>query len=179
MRPGKRLKWGALAVLLAWAGTVLAAGWAARESVPLTRVYAGLTCADPAKEAGIRVADTPSQADRLWDLCRGRLVLGGSAGSGPPVDLSASRLIYLHMGVRRTGGFRLDLSGESAHLLDKTLVIPVVWEAPAKGAMVPQALTHPCLLVAVPRGGYAYERIEAVDETGRTRLSEELPAIGP
>lgn len=166
-------------LLLAWAGASLAAGSAQSYSVPLTRVYAHHACADPTTMPGMRVADTQGQADHLWALCRGRLVLGGSSEKPPPLDFEEERLVFIHMGVRRTGGYRLDLVSENASLVDKTLVIPVIWAEPAKGAMVTQMLTHPCLLLAVPHGTYEYERIEVVDEQGQVRLSKNLPTSTP
>jgi hypothetical protein len=129
--------------------------------------------------AGIRVADNAAQADRLWNACRGKLVLGGDADAGkrPVMDFAAERLIYIQMGARPTGGFHLDLAGDSAHVQGQALVIPVRWEIPPKDALLTQALTHPCLLLAAPRG--VYERIEVVDQGGRTRLSVELDKISP
>lgn len=166
-----------MTLLLIWAGAALAAGSAERASVPLSRVCAHHVCTDPAAVAGIRLADTPTQADHLWTRCRGGLTLGGSADKRPPLDFAEERLIYIHMGARRTGGFRLEMAGETADLVDNTLVIPLIWGEPSKDAIVTQMLTHPCVLLSVPRGGY--ERIDVVDEQGRTRLSHTLPAQTP
>lgn len=166
-----------MTLLLIWAGAALAAGSAEHTTVPLRRVYAHHTCVDPATEAGIRLADTPAQADHLWALCRGRQTIGGSAEERPPLNFAEERLIFLQMGARRTGGFRLDLADEIATLVDKTLVISVVWQEPSKGDLVTQMLTHPCLLLAVPHGDY--QRIEVVDEQGQTRLSKNLATSKP
>jgi hypothetical protein len=129
--------------------------------------------------AGIRVAQNAAQADRFWNACRGKLVLGGSAGieQRPSLDFDEYRLIYLHMGARQTGGFTLDLAGDEAEVLNQSLIIPVVWQMPPEDGLVPQVLTHPCLLLAVPRG--AYKRIEVVDQGARTRLSFTLDAPSP
>lgn len=125
------------------------------------------------------MADNPAQADGLWNRCRGRLVLEGSndAWQRPEIDFETRRLIYIHMGTRRTGGFHLDLADEGADLVDRTLIIPVIWEMPSKDTVVPQMLTHPCLLLAAPRGGY--ERIQVLDQAGEVRLAANLPAAAP
>jgi hypothetical protein len=93
------------------------------------------------------------------------------------VDFKSQRLVYLHMGARRTGGYRLDLAGETADLVGKTLVIPVSWQEPGEDALVTQMLTHPCLLLVLPRG--AYNRIEVVDQSGQTRLSTTIQSSTP
>jgi hypothetical protein len=149
--------------------------------VPLDRLCVRQTCAEPTPSPGIRVADNPLQADRLWNACRGRLILGGSADAGkrPVVDFAYERLIYIHMGARRTGGFHLNLAGDNAEVVDRTLVIPVIWEVPSKGAMVPQVLTHPCLLLAAPRGAYSRIAVVDVDRDGQTLLSTPLPLSTP
>jgi hypothetical protein len=122
------------------------------------------------------VADNPAQADKLWKRCRGRLVLegGNDAGLRSEIDFDTQRLVYIHMGARSTGGFHLDLADEGADLVDRTLIIPVTWEMPSKDAVVPQMLTHPCLLLAAPRGGY--ERIQILDQAGDVRLAANFPA---
>jgi hypothetical protein len=145
----------------------------------LTPLYTHHTCADTGPSAGILVAENPAQAEALWRRCRGRLVLGSGNGTGqrPETDYGAKRLIYIHMGTKPTGGFRLDLSADRAQVVDRTLIIPVRWESPAQDAIVPQMVTHPCLLVAAPKA--AYTHIQVVDQTGRVRLSMALEAPSP
>ena len=118
MRGCKIRLWGLLGLLLTGVGC--SAGLATtRHAEPLTRLCANHTCADTTASPGILVADNPAQADLLWNRCRGRLVLGGGAEDEqwPEIDFGEKRLIYIHMGARRSGGFRLDLAGEIAHIV--------------------------------------------------------------
>lgn len=114
---------------------------------------AGLTRVDYAAVAGIR----------------GGTLLGMSRPKGDAQgdDLL---LVAISRGRQPTPGYGFTLEG--AHRRDSTVVISVNWETPASGAVLPQTLTHPCLVVGLPRAGF--ERVEAVDQTGESLGELEL-----
>ena len=72
------------------------------------------------------------------------------------------------MGQQRTGGYRMALNTDRAVVTDSAARISLLWTEPSADSIVSQALTHPCILVAIPRGGYS--RIVVVDQNGQQRL---------
>ena len=168
-----------LFLLAVFAGSVMTACASKYSTVELTPLFAHNTCPDTTPTPGIRVANTSEEADHIWSLCRRQLALGGDADTEkrPTVNFNEERLIYVHMGARRTGGYRLYLAGKRGQVVNKTLVIPIGWQEPARGDIVTQMLTHPCLLLAAPRG--IYKRLEVVDQAGQIRFSEDLSAATP
>ena len=90
----------------------------------------------------------------------------------PEVDFARDYVVLIDMGQRPTGGYALKLAQPSVAVEEGTATVRVDWIEPPPGAFVTQALTSPCLVLAVPRGDYS--RLRVVDQTLRTRF--ELPA---
>jgi hypothetical protein len=70
-------------------------------------------------------------------------------------------LVAVSRGPQPTAGYSLAL--DSATLDHGTAVLTVRWETPAAGSMQAQVITHPCLVVAVPRA--PVERVRVVDQS--------------
>lgn len=81
-------------------------------------------------------------------------------------------VLQINMGMKSTGGYRLGLTGNGSVDEDDWLVLSIEWGIPAKGAMLTQAITSPCLLLATPM--QAYKGIRVLDQTGKTRLKASL-----
>ena len=67
--------------------------------------------------------------------------------------------MQIMMGRKSTGGYSLALSAAQTMMEDGWAVIPVQWNVPAEGMMLTQALTSPCLFIAIPRQQYRGIRI--------------------
>lgn len=138
------------------AGLVLCAGCADDAAVDATTVLnynrcqgldAGLTRVDYAAVAGIR----------------GGTLLGMSASDGNEAAGDDDvLLVAISRGRQPTPGYGFTL--EEAYRDGTTAVVRVRWETPEAGAVLPQTLTHPCLVVGLPRD--AFQRVEAVDQRG-------------
>lgn len=115
-------------------------------------IDSGLTVVDYADVAGIR-------GSKL-------LRMGGDNGAESPVDAAEEDrelvLIAISRGRQPTPGYRLTLAG--AERLDATALISVLWETPPSGSILPQAISHPCLVVSLPKSGL--RRVEAFDQAG-------------
>jgi hypothetical protein len=59
-----------------------------------------------------------------------------------------------------------------AHRRNGTAVVSVDWTTPPSGAVLPQVLTHPCLVVGMPRANLT--RVEALDGAGTSLGTLEL-----
>jgi len=100
---------------------------------------------------------------------RGLTLIGMTANDdGPQDDLT---LVAVSNGQRPTAGYGLTLN-DSAHLDDGTLTIEVTSVEPAADALVPQVLTHPCVVVGIPR--IPVSRVLVVDQHARQIGAVEL-----
>ncbi len=82
-------------------------------------------------------------------------------------------LLWVNMGPRPTGGYRLELADPTARVRQSVATLQVTWQRPAPGSFVTQALTSPCLLLKMPHTGI--RKIEVVDQDGRRRAEVALP----
>lgn len=108
-------------------------------------------------------------------------IAGGAHCGHPPERAGAVVLardgddghrVRLGMGRRPTGGYAVELAEDQpAAVDDGTAVVRVHWRVPASGEAVTQALTRPCVEVAVPSG---YEGIRFIDQNGVVRGEVDL-----
>lgn len=107
-----------------------------------------------------------SEADyrRLWDLYVGE-------GDAPSVDFATERAVFLLLGLRRTGGFAIDVEGVSIE--SGALVVDAPVQRPAAGGMSTQALTAPWSVIAVK--GPAFRGVRWRDRD-RKEVAAALPA---
>jgi hypothetical protein len=91
----------------------------------------------------------------------------------PSVDFGQFGVLLVSMGRQRTGGFSLRLAETPAEQVGDELTVNVQWREPAPGAFVTQALTSPCLLVKVSKGGFS--RIVVKDQNGKERARVNVP----
>lgn len=61
---------------------------------------------------------------------------------------SATRVFAISKGPMPTPGYGFAMDG--ADLTESTLTVRLGWQEPAADALLPQQLTHPCLVVALP-----------------------------
>jgi hypothetical protein len=90
----------------------------------------------------------------------------------PPVDFSQEGVLMVSMGQRPTSGYTLDLTSSKLKVSGPTAVLNISWVEPPQDAMLLQVITHPCMLLAMPKG--SYDRIHLLDQEGRLRLQLNL-----
>lgn len=127
-----------LAVLL---GCAAAKG--VEDPVTLTTLARGQYAADVSGRRAV-LAKNIDEYHRLWS----ELVADGDA---PEVHLDGKAAVFLLAGQRNTGGWSIDAQGVT--LEDGTAVIHAKVVAPARGAIVSQALTSPWAIVLVHSDG--------------------------
>jgi hypothetical protein len=91
-------------------------------------------------KASVLVATTEADYRRLWDLYVGE-------GDAPPVNFASERVVFLLLGLRRTGGFAIDVNGVAID--NGALVVDAPVQRPPAGGMSTQALTAPWSVIAV------------------------------
>lgn len=89
--------------------------------------------------------------------------------SPPFVDFKRERVLLITMGQRPTGGYLLDLARPSAVVISNRIIVYLTWFKPPAGAILPQVITSPCILLSLPKGDYS--SIQVKDQTGRIRFT--------
>lgn len=136
---------------------IAAVGCAQNASLEATTVLNYNQC--QGLEAGLTLVDYESVAG-----IRGGTLLSITVPEDPG-EGGDLLLVAISRGEQPTPGYGLSL--EDTQRRDGTAVVTVHWKTPEPGAVLAQMITHPCLVVGLPRNGVA--RIEAEDQTG-TRL---------
>ncbi len=119
--------------------------------VPVTKVYQNSVCE---ASAGIRVLTLTELRELQAQAPRTHL----GTTSAPFAPAPDQRLLLLSLGQKPSGGYGIALTAESAEIREATLVLPVVIQQPAPGTLQTAQVTSPCLVVALPAGGYRLVR---------------------
>jgi len=134
-------------------------------------LHAGANCGGGQTQAAIHVIDNHRRFAAAMERTQGHSL--GSVQEISPPDFQQTVALWVEMGQKPSGGFALGLREQETRVENNTLRLALNWIEPDPGSLVTQALTSPCLLVAVPRGDYA--RVEAVDQEGQIRASTGYP----
>jgi len=108
------------------------------------------------KEARQEVIKEAAQWEKLW---KQHGLSANSAQKIPAVDFSKEMVIVATMGVKRTGGYAIEIAG--AEVSGQSLKISVKQSSPPPGALTIQALTAPFHFVAAPKSDLKPEFVEA------------------
>jgi len=88
------------------------------------------------------------------------------------VDFSREHLVLVGLGQQRSGGYGVALA--ASEITSDTLRLTVQVRRPAPGAMVSQALTTPCAVIAVSPHGWDELEVSGEGMTTLTRQRSEL-----
>ena len=91
-----------------------------------------------------------------------------------PIDFTSNQVVLVSMGQQRTGGFRISLDQAQAVVAGEVARIKLKWTRPSADDMVAQVLTHPCILLSLPEGGYS--RIAVFDQHGSKLFETDINA---
>ncbi len=136
----------------------------------IEQIFAGGQCGGQDSRPGMMVLSSGRDLDKL--LARDRQLQREWQSAGININFVAEHIVFISMGLKRTGGYGLELLDREFQPQDKRVSIHVRWYAPPADAMVTQALTRPCLFVALPRGDYKLIRV--LDAAGKVRLEVAL-----
>lgn len=134
------------------------------------QVMAAADCGLAEKQPGVTVLTTDSELERA--MAPLMHIAGQALTAQMRLDFTRELLVLVRMGQQSTGGYSLAMIGDKARLQEGWLELPVHWREPGPGMIVTQALTSPCLFVALPR--LQYEGIRVVDQHGKVRVQESL-----
>lgn len=134
------------------------------QTLQLRELRRALLCGTPTEDAVVRLFDD-AQALRDWDA-NDSLDLGH-------IELPEGKsFIILEQGLRRTGGYSVEMA-RTAELDDQgTLRLSAEWLSPAPDRMVTQMLTSLCVLAAVD--AMPYQRLEVYDSQQALRAERDI-----
>ena len=98
----------------------------------------------------------------------GKLTLGTVKRQAPKVDFSREEVLFVAMGQKPTAGYQLQLHQSKIIISGEAAVLSLAWIEPPPGAILPQVMTSPCILIALPIGNYS--RIYILDQEEQKRL---------
>lgn len=139
-----------------------------RQSAGLAQVHQSLHCGSVTTSQWIT---SSSQFEALIKTSRAQVVSGKPAVADP-VNFSTHAVALISMGQQRTGGYGVKLASTELEKRDDAAAIHIQWREPAKGMIVTQVLTNPCIFISVPLTAIAaldVSKIVAVDASGRVR----------
>lgn len=79
------------------------------------------------------------------------------------VNLEHEHLLFVTLGEKPTGGYSVSLASVQGE--EATLRLAVKVREPAPGAMVTQAITSPCVVVAIPAADWSEIRVSGLRDT--------------
>ncbi|MGM0773302.1 MAG: protease complex subunit PrcB family protein, partial [Pseudomonadota bacterium] len=114
---------------------------------------------------GLVYISNASELDRLETLPSGNL----SMNQLRALDMEQEHLVLVGLGQKSTGGYGVTL--ESAEIVDDVLELTLNTRKPAADAMVTQALTTPCAVIAISPEDWKRLRVsgEGLDTITRER----------
>jgi hypothetical protein len=135
------------------------------EQLAMRQILSLMDCGSVARQPAMKVISSLNALDSA--IAPIASLSGHSPREQMRVSFDRELLIQISMGQKSTGGYSLALAVEQATLNDGWVDVPVQWNVPAKGMMLTQALTSPCLFVALPRQDY--EGVRVLDQQGVVR----------
>lgn len=111
--------------------------------------------AGAATPAAVLVAANDADYRRAWQTYVGE-------GEAPAIDFASERAVFLLLGLKRTGGYAIDVQGVAID--GGRLVVDAAVQRPAAGGISTQALTAPWSVVAVK--GPAFSGVTWRDRDG-------------
>jgi hypothetical protein len=157
----------ALLGIMGLTGCLLSTTSPPAQALPLEVLLTGTLCGARTPQVSASWIDRPDQMGRM---------LGGAAVAKPSSawDPATEGALWIQMGLRRTGGFHLELAHPTATLKEGVATIVVRLITPGPEQLTTQALTAPCLLLKMSKLGVA--AIDLRDPDGAQLFSLKIPA---
>jgi len=107
---------------------------------------------------GLAYAKTPEGLQQLLELPAQNMAVQQLR----QVNLEKEHLLFVTLGEKPTGGFSVSLASASAENTKSALRLSMAVRSPAPGMMTTQAITSPCVVVAVPATEWPEIRVSGI-----------------
>lgn len=115
-----------------------------------------------------------SHLKRIFDRMNRRQIGGSAPGWAENFDFKDYGILFVHMGRQPTGGYALEYLPGRTHVSGQTATVVLKWITPDPEAMVTQVITHPCIMLKLPKNGF--NRIKILDPAGNLKAAVERSA---
>lgn len=136
-------------------------------SLPVRLLYEGAHGGGHISNPNAYRITTQDQLQKIYNQF-GKLTFGAVKRQVPRVDFSREEVLLVAMGQKPTTGYQLQLHRSKINISGDTAVLSLAWIEPPPGAILPQVITSPCILIALPIGNYS--RIYILDQKEQKRL---------
>lgn len=139
--------------------------------MPLTlkQLHVGNQCGTH-QQAAITVINRQDQLRKMYHGLHRKTM--GQHTDPPTVNFNKHIVLQIDMGQRLTAGYSISIDKQHAELINDTLIINTHWHEPAKGNLLAQVLTRPCLLVQIPL--IKFNSVRVLDQAGKERIKHLL-----
>ena len=138
------------------------------DTIKVEAVFAATECGTAAAKEGVQRIENQAQLDQLYQQFYANII-SELPPKAPMTDFTQSALIFVSMGMKNTGGYRVHLAAREASIRGETAIVSLQWNSPPADAFTTQVLTNPCLLFKMPLGHY--RQIQIIDQQGTQRGS--------
>lgn len=160
----------ALSVLLTLGLSALSVAGCATSLGPIEKMKVANACEPAAETPGIVLINRASASVKV--PVAGQFAYVEEAAASAQWD-DKHWYVRVNMGMRPSGGYRLNLMSEQLSVLKGVADFTLDWVAPPKDAMTAQVVNYPCINLALPKGDYT--ALEVKDMSGKVRHRLELP----
>jgi len=95
-------------------------------------------------------------------------IIGSLNAPIPEIDFSRFEVLIIMMGQKPAGGFSLNIRDEKPVVDKDKLILYIDWIKPPQGAVLPQMISSPYLMLKLKKQGYS--QIEVLDQNKRLRI---------
>ena len=143
------------------------------DSCPWIQVIdSGIQGVSTGREPSVTWITSPAQLQQMIaDFGKQRITK--FSASSADIDFDLYRVLLIEMGLKPTGGYSVTLANPAASASDGTAIIRVIWNVPDAGAVLPQVVTSPYLLLRLAKS--EYRRVLVVDQENRTLFEMNVP----
>ena len=120
-------------------------------TIPIQALYEGQQCPD--HMTGITPIRDPQALENWWQpIAKQQFPEKPMPSALAALDFNESDVYVISMGSQASAGYDIKLNENRASLQNGALAIPAEWIRPPPDSMVPQVMTHPCIVIAMPAG---------------------------
>ena len=150
------------AALLILGGCSISGAGLEGEAAAARIVKSSLQCGSLPRQQSVTWIPGRQQLEQALILMQGALV-PAQPPAVPDIDLQRWNLLLISAGQKPSAGYYLTLDQPAFSIGKTNARLNVVLNRPAPDSMVASVITHPCILVKIPAGGYSAIEIHGLD----------------
>ncbi len=136
-------------------------------------IDSAVQCSDPNQQQTVIHISNKQQLKQIASRLRGSLFPPPTVRL-PNINFNRWHILYISSGQKPTAGYSLELAEPAFTVQQNRARLNVILNIPAPDAMVAAVITHPCMLVKLPRGNYTTIEVHGLNEVQQITVKKEL-----